>query len=234
MLNFDAIFVDFYGTVVGGDRQAVAAVCARVVADLELNTTPKAFALTWGEHFFSLIESCNGEGFATLRDIEFRSLSTALGHAAHGVDLATYVEDMDAYWANPPIHDDALAFLQAVRLPVCCVSNADERPLHDAIHTLGLAFSEVISSESVRCYKPNPTIFEVALDRMACKPDRVLHIGDSRHSDVAGAAALGMTTAWVCRADRIHDIGTATPDFTVPTLTSLMNGTLAEGSSCVR
>ncbi len=217
----DAIFLDFYGTVVGGDRRAVELVCGRVVQELGLALAPADFAIRWGKQFFGLIESCHGDHFTTLREIEFRSLRSTLGQAADGVDLSTFVADLDAYWANPPVHDDAAAFLKTTPLPICCVSNADERPLRAAITKLGLTFAEVVSSESVRSYKPNRTIFEAALERMSCSPDRVLHVGDSLHSDVAGASALGIKTVWVHRNDRIHDIGTARPDYTITSLSEL-------------
>jgi FMN phosphatase YigB (HAD superfamily) len=44
--------------------------------------------------------------------------------------------------------------------------------------------------------------------------DRVIHVGDSLHSDVGGARKLGIRTAWVNRAERITDIGTDVPDMT--------------------
>lgn len=218
---FDAIFLDFYGTVVGGDRRAVEGVCRRVVTELGLSAAPTEFAIRWGEQFFSCIESCHGEQFATLREIEFLSLRTTLGESAEGVDLSTFVADLDAYWANPPIHDDAVEFLRSVDVPVCCVSNADEKPLKKAIEKHGLMFSEVISSESVRSYKPNVKIFQTALDRMSCVPGRVLHVGDSLHSDIAGGAAAGLKTAWVCRSERIHDIGVANPSYSITNLHEL-------------
>ena len=49
----------------------------------------------------------------------------------------------------------------------------------------------------------------------------IIHVGDSLHSDVAGAHKVGIRAAWVSRADRIGDIGTEKPDFTWPDLRPL-------------
>ena len=90
-----------------------------------------------------------------------------------------------------------------------------------AIAKLDLRFDRVISSEQARHYKPHPEIFRQACELMKVDPTRVLHVGDSLHSDIEGAAKLGITTAWICREDRIHDIGTCKPDHTITSLSQL-------------
>ena len=90
-----------------------------------------------------------------------------------------------------------------------------------AIEKHGLRFEAVISSEDARCYKPDPGIFRMAIETLGVKPQRVMHVGDSLHSDIAGAAALGIKTTWLRRQGRIHDIGTAKPDCIITTLADL-------------
>ncbi|HVM40277.1 MAG TPA: HAD family hydrolase [Acidimicrobiia bacterium] len=48
-------------------------------------------------------------------------------------------------------------------------------------------------SDEVGHYKPSPVIFEHALEGLGVAPERALHIGDIRRTDVAGAQAMGMT-----------------------------------------
>ena len=57
-------------------------------------------------------------------------------------------------------------------------------------HFSGWAFSDEVGH-----YKPAPQIFEAALSALGATPERSLHIGDLRRTDVAGAAALGRRTA---------------------------------------
>lgn len=56
-------------------------------------------------------------------------------------------------------------------------------------HFKGWAFSDEVGH-----YKPAPQIFEAALSALEARPEQALHVGDLRRTDVAGAAALGMTT----------------------------------------
>jgi len=215
---WDAVFLDFYGTVTGGDRRAVERACFEIVRDFRLDLSPAQFAVAWGEQFFAMIDRHNGDGFLRLKEIEYASLRATLGGSAEGAELEPYVAQLEAYWADPPIHEDAREFLAAVAVPVCCVSNADTLPLEGAIRRHDLPFAAVVTSESARSYKPHSGIFRAALEAVNAAPERTLHIGDSLHSDVAGATGAGLRSVWVCRDDRIHDIGRARPDYTVSSL----------------
>jgi 2-haloacid dehalogenase len=58
-------------------------------------------------------------------------------------------------------------------------------------------FREIIVSEEIGYFKPNPGFFHIAMQRMqAKKGDRLLMIGDSLHSDVEGARRAGWDTCW--------------------------------------
>ncbi len=225
---FDAILIDFYGTISARDREAVEAACTRIVEAYGLPIAPHKFAAYWGERFFAVIERSNHDAFQTLFECELVSLSATLaefqahvGKSTHDLYPASFLSELDQYWANPPIHADAVEFLSSVDLPLCCVSNAESQPLAAAIERLGLRFDAVITSEAVRCYKPAPEIFQAAIQKLGVAPDRLLHIGDSLHSDVGGAARVGIKTVWICRDSRIHDIGNHKPDYTISTLTEL-------------
>jgi putative hydrolase of the HAD superfamily len=49
-------------------------------------------------------------------------------------------------------------------------------------------------SDEIGHYKPAPQIFEAALAALGAEPERAMHVGDLRRTDIAGAAALGMRT----------------------------------------
>jgi putative hydrolase of the HAD superfamily len=51
-----------------------------------------------------------------------------------------------------------------------------------------------IFSDEVGAPKPDPRMFRAALEPLGVNPERALHVGDLRRTDVAGAYALGMTT----------------------------------------
>jgi HAD superfamily hydrolase (TIGR01450 family) len=45
--------------------------------------------------------------------------------------------------------------------------------------------------------KPSPPIFEIALERLGCRPAEAAMVGDSAESDLAGGREVGMATIWV-------------------------------------
>ena len=220
-MRFEAILMDFYGTVCAGDHEAVDKACRRIVEAFELPMTAADLAIRWGERFFSVIDRSNHDVFRTLYECELLSLKETLVPLVGAFDPAPFVADLEAYWMSPAVHADAVEFLETVDVPVCCVSNADTAALLAAIGKHGLRFDAVISSEMARCYKPQAGIFHHAVDRLGVNPRQVLHVGDSLHSDVSGAAKLGIRTAWLCRETRIHDIGCCEADHTITSLAEL-------------
>lgn len=216
--RFDALLIDFYGTISAGDREAVEDACTRVVEFCALPLTPAEFAVRWGRRFFERIERSNHAAFRTLYECELASLSDTLADCGASADPRPFVAELEAYWRNPPVYADALDFLRTVDVPVVCVSNADTGPLLAAIEKHGLRFDAVVTSEMARCYKPEPLIFETALRRLETRAERAAHVGDSLHSDVAGAAGAGLATVWLRRESRIHDIGVSQADWTISTL----------------
>lgn len=224
MGRFDAVFVDFYGTVTGGDRLAVERACRKVVEAFGVPLSPSAFAVRWGEVFFATLERRNHADFRTLYECEMESLRRTLAGwtEADGLDLGPYVQEIEDYWRDPPVHPDAVDFLARCPLPMCCVSNADTIPLLSAIGRHDLRFDAVVSSEASRSYKPDSAIFERAMRALGVDASRVIHVGDSLHSDIRGAQGAGIATAWVCRDDRIHDIGDCKPEYQISTLDEIL------------
>lgn len=221
MARFDAILIDFYGTIAAGDREAVEAACGTIVTACKLSIPPAEFAVAWGERYFRVVAESSHGAFRTLYECEMASLAEMFEQLNVKSDPAPFVAQLEAYWRDPPIHADAVELLDELTVPVCVVSNADSEPLLAAIAKHGLRFDAVVSSEAVRSYKPDGQIFRHALDRLGVDASRALHVGDSLHSDVAGAQGVGITAAWICREDRIHDIGKCTPCHTYSSLTQL-------------
>ena len=78
-------------------------------------------------------------------------------------------------------------------LRLACVSNWDVSLPQVLEHCgLGAAFDVVVTSAGAGSRKPDPKIFELALERCGCRPGQVLHVGDSAEEDAAGAEAAGI------------------------------------------
>jgi putative hydrolase of the HAD superfamily len=58
-------------------------------------------------------------------------------------------------------------------------------------------FDLIIVSEEAGIKKPDPRIFEMALERLQLKPEECIYVGDHPVNDIAGAAKIGMGTIWM-------------------------------------
>lgn len=226
-INWQGVFLDFYGTVASGDVQAVEAVCQQVIDDHQLAAEAPQLAVKWGMKFFAAVEAVGCSTFQCLKQIETDTLIDTIAPLTGPVEVDKYIRSFNEYLARPTIYEEVREVLDALKVPVCIVSNADEHELRTALDHHGLRFDYVVSSESSQSYKPEARIFETALELTGWAPDRVVHVGDSLHSDVGGARRVGVKAAWVNRTHRISDIGTAEPDYTwtdLRPLVALTNG----------
>lgn len=218
---FDVVFMDFFGTIADGDRQQVETTCRHLVRDYDLSLSAEELAVKWGGNFFAAADDSNHDRFQTLYQCECISLKKTMRELGIECDPVPYADELRRYWANPPLHGDAKEAIASLPVPVCCLSNVDEADLQAAIAAHGLEFDGVVSSEQARSYKPDRKIFEYALEIMGFSPTQALHVGDSLHSDVGGAQLLGIAAVWLERDGRINDIGSATPDFTINSLSQV-------------
>jgi 2-haloacid dehalogenase len=85
----------------------------------------------------------------------------------------------------------------AARARLAVVSNIDDDLLEAT--DLGRRFDLVCTAERARGYKPNGTLFRFLLTRADTDCGRLLHCGQSQHTDMVGAKPLGIRVAWVNR-----------------------------------
>lgn len=93
----------------------------------------------------------------------------------------------------------ALAALPAAGLPVglvCDTGFTSGAGLRRVLAGLGLldAFTVLVFSDETRVPKPGARAFRAALAALGTAPAEVVHVGDLRRKDVAGARAVGMRT----------------------------------------
>lgn len=67
-------------------------------------------------------------------------------------------------------------------------------------------FEHIVDSEMAGVKKPNPIIFELALNRAKVHPQKSLMIGDSLEADILGAKSVGLHTLhFNAHGDPVHD-----------------------------
>jgi 2-haloacid dehalogenase len=69
-------------------------------------------------------------------------------------------------------------------------------------HHLTPYFTQVMSIDDVKQYKPSPAAYSYALDRFNCKREDILFVS-SNTWDITGASSFGFQTAWVNRKSQV-------------------------------
>lgn len=123
----------------------------------------------------------------------------------------------------PTLLEGSIGILEAIRkrgLGVGLVTNTgltSGTTFRHWFELIGLSgyFHHIAYSNELGVAKPERLIFDVTLRTLGSIPERALHVGDNLHTDVAGAAAIGMSTVWVDNGDEPQQKATSKPDFTI-------------------
>jgi putative hydrolase of the HAD superfamily len=176
------------------------------------------------------------EAPGVLEEVEYpglvRKVLGDVGIAIGDDELNTFLDAEHAAWA--PARELAAtthALLEALRargLKLGLVSNAIDPPwlMHRDLEREGIAerIDAAVFSSEVGWRKPHPAIFERALALLGgIDPKRTLFVGDSLANDVAGARALGMTTAQALWFRTDVDPEAPEPDYQAFTQVDVLN-----------
>jgi putative hydrolase of the HAD superfamily len=58
-------------------------------------------------------------------------------------------------------------------------------------------FDAIVESSKVKIYKPDPRIFEIALQKLEIEPKEAAVVGDSYDRDIIPAKRIGCATIWL-------------------------------------
>src|SRR5438876_2534484 len=204
-----AIFFDAAGTLFE-TREPVGLSYARIAQRYGVEATAVQVNAAFRRAFRAaegLAFGC-GHSPAELRALEREWWRRLVAETFVGVgtfsDFDGYFSELFAYFADPAhwrASSDAastLASLKQQGLTVGIISNFDYR-LYAILDGLGLIryFDSITISSEAGFAKPSARVFQAALGRHSLKPDESLHVGDSEHLDLAGAAAAGMCAALI-------------------------------------
>lgn len=91
------------------------------------------------------------------------------------------------------------------------------------VHHIGIGhhFDFVVTPTEAGAAKPDPAIFEFALNAAGASAETMVHVGDDPMRDIAGAAALGIRTVWMNPEGRLWPQETR-PDAEIRSLAALV------------
>ena len=139
-----------------------------------------------------------------------RRLAETVGADPDDAEVATLVDRLVALNDAQVAYDDAFPALDRLRdrgVALALVTNTDARSLAGlrAEFALDDRFDAVVASCEVGARKPDPRVFEAALDRLGVTPERALMVGDSPGPDVDAARDHGLGAVLLDREGRHPD-----------------------------
>jgi HAD superfamily hydrolase (TIGR01509 family) len=145
------------------------------------------------------------------RRARFRRLFDAVGESPDDDLVARAAETYREGYVRIRRPVDGAAPLLALvktRARVGIVSNNLLKEQEDKLRHCGLDgyVDALVVSEETGVSKPDPAIFEVALQRLDCDPEAAVMVGDSWAADVIGALAAGVRPIW------FNPLGHPSPD----------------------
>jgi putative hydrolase of the HAD superfamily len=120
----------------------------------------------------------------------------------------------------PGARDVLDAFGDEYRLGIVTNGPPDVQRPKLASANLESVFETVVFAGHDTAPKPDPAPFHCALSTLESSAEQTVHVGNSLASDVAGAHAAGLTSAWIPAYEVSVDVS---PHYRLETLGDLMN-----------
>lgn len=241
-----AVAFDCYGTLIDFDERAFSSAVHDLLEDHGIDHVPgdavwekwmdaaRDYARRHGRDPEAPIDGPEPpfDRFAEVWPHHFQHAFDVTGVDTIGVDTA--MSHLFGLLSQAPPYDEVSEVLPALRragYTVAVASNADDAHLYPALQNAGIDVDMVVTSESVRSYKPRRPFFDGLCDRLGMSREEILFVGDSPFADVRGARNAGLPVYWVCRYEDAEQrkFLQQEPDWTYPDLRGLCTILLGTG-----
>ena len=104
------------------------------------------------------------------------------------------------------------------------LSNANLSMLYAAFNhnKVTTAFDSILSADQVKCFKPNPKIYQLAVDELGLSKKEIVFV-TANAWDATGANSFGLQVVWINRLGRpVEELGVA-PDWVMKELLEILN-----------
>lgn len=200
-----AVFMDYNGTIIREGGKEMEEILARICRGSDLHT-PEEAVNYWYRNLGIMEQKYYGENFISEEEI----VTALLRQCREEIHLQDNPEEFKelfrGYWANAPVFEDAEIFIKSCPLPVYVLTNNSVPYVKRCLDRSHLKPAGIITADMARAYKPHREVFLKALEISGCRPEEVIHVGDSLESDVKGARSVGITPVLVDRRGK-HEGG---------------------------
>ena len=194
--EIEACVFDAYGTLF--DTNAAAAECRDVLGEsadiLGSIWRSKQLEYTW-------LRSLRGDyvdfWHITGQSLDYAMTSLGLADDCLRARLMELYYVLDAYPEVPGV----LETIKSSGRRTAILSNGSPSMLIAAVRRAGLErlLGEIISVDAVKIYKPHPSVYQLAVDRLRVAPERICFLS-ANGWDVSGAAHFGFRVVWINRS----------------------------------
>lgn len=213
-----AVVFDLYGTILAIDaiRGFVAEAGAR---------DPEPFVSAWRrkqlEYAFL---SSMGDAYRDFGELTALALDHTCASYGLQLDPSKRKRLADA-WGLLPAYGDvapALRMLRARGIASAVLTNGTRAAAEAVLERAALRtlLTDVMSVESVRCYKPDPRVYTLATKRFGCEPREIAFVS-SNGWDAWGASHFGFRVAWCNRSHLPAEMLLPAPEATLAGLDEL-------------
>ena len=225
MSAITTVIFDMFNTIAQDGTDLWRQTFEAIIEEQQLDTTPEELRHAWdyGAGNFRDRRTAPGAPFISYLDGWAEAFSSAFTELnLEGDGMAASQKSIDDLGTRPlyPEAVEALSILgQSRRLAV--ISNADDAYLNPVVARIPVSMGAVISSEALRCYKPDRRLFDAAVDQLDVNPAECAYVGDRQFEDVMGSRTVGMTAIWINRAGNPANPDLPTPDAEISDLLQL-------------
>ena len=211
---FKFISFDCYGTLIDWETGILTAL-HRILEKHSINQS-NAEVLS---HYGDLEAQAEAGDYKPYREVlreVVRGMGERCGFQATPSEQELLPESI-ASWRPFPDTINALRRLHG-KFQLAIISNIDDDLFADSARQLETDFDHVITAFQARAYKPSPTIFRLAQEKLGISTAEWLHVGQSIYHDVIPAKSLGIRTLWVNRPSHRPGVGAVRRAAGVPDL----------------
>ena len=216
--KFEVLTFDCYGTLIDWETGILGAL--RPLLAKHAKQLPDEQLLTLYGELEAQIEAGPYRRYREVLRRVVRGMGERLGFTPSEADMDSLPESLGAW---PPFPDTVAALRRLkARHRLAIISNTDDDLFAQTAKLLEVPFDAVITAQQAGSYKPSLNNFRIALERLGVPKEKVLHVGQSRHHDIAPAREMGLKNVLVRRRGRGAVLANAAqPDLEVPDLRTL-------------
>ncbi|MCJ7814031.1 MAG: HAD-IA family hydrolase [Candidatus Atribacteria bacterium] len=234
VVKYKAIFFDFGGTLMCAESDNVAHLhmMKDIIQRYNLSASPEDMATKYNSYLFTkemtLLDTNPEEKcFTPLRESSKKAFIGVLSEYNIHPSNEDYHWFKEMYFENHKkyvkLFPETIGIIKHLRnhgsIHIGIISDIDNDYQDFQFSVFGIQemFDSITTSEEVRSYKPEPKIFQIALNKAGCQAEESMIVGDSYKKDISGGKNMGMTTIWINKFSE-NNINNDKADFIVKDL----------------